>query len=78
VTKLDEMTNDEIWDEIEECFYTISMDVGHRSYGGHSTIGARYIQHLVRKNLIWIDRALLEIEVRDSNASRCHLAGHRQ
>jgi len=64
MTNLDGMTNNEIWDEIEDCFYTISMDVGHRSYAQHSKTGARHLQHLVRRNLTWIDRALLEIDVR--------------
>ena len=72
MTKLDGMTNGEIWEQVEDCFYTISMDVGHRSYTKHSMNGARYIQHLVRKNLAWIDRALLEIDVRAAKAARVH------
>jgi len=70
MTNLDEMTNAEIWEEVEDCFHTISMDVEHRSYGERSMTGVRYIQHLVRKNLIWIDRALLEIDVRAKKAAK--------
>ena len=70
MTDLDKMTNDEIWEQVEDCFYTISMDVEHRSYGQHSMNGARYIQHLVRKHLTWIDRALLEIDVRAAKAAK--------
>lgn len=66
--KLGEMTDNEIWAEIEDCFYSIQKDVEHRCYS--SMTGARYIQHLVRKNLIWIDRALLEIEVRAAKAGK--------
>ena len=64
MTKLDEMTNDEIWEQIEECFYDMHKDVANRCYPEHSTSGARHIQFLVRRHLVWIDRALLEIEIR--------------
>ena len=68
MTKLDEMTNDEIWEEIEECFYGIYKDVANRCYPKHSVTGIRYLQILVGRHLAWIDRALLEIEVRSKPA----------
>ena len=64
MTKLDEMTNDEIWEQVEECFYGIYKDVTNRCYAKHSMTGIRYLQVLVRRHLAYIDRALLEIEVR--------------
>jgi len=67
MTELDEMTNDEIWEQVEDCFDNMRMDVENRCYREHSMTGARHIQHLVRQHLIWIDRALLEIEIRAEN-----------
>jgi len=68
MTKLGEMTNDEIREEIEECFYSIYKDVTNRCYSKHSMTGVRHLQVLVRRNLAYIDRALLEIEVQSTQA----------
>lgn len=65
MTDLDKMTDNEIWEQIEDCFYGMYKDVEYRCYSEHSMTGARHIQHLVRKHLAWIDRALLEIEARN-------------
>lgn len=64
MTALDKMTNDEIWEEVEECFYGMYKDAVNRCYTKHSMTGIRHLQLLVRRNLIRIDRALLEIEAR--------------
>lgn len=64
MTELDEMTDDEIWEQVEDCFYSIHKDMENRCYPEHSVTGARHIQILARQHLAWIDRALLEIDVR--------------
>lgn len=74
MTELGDMTNVEIWEQIEDCFHAIHKDVANRCYSKHSMTGARHIQYLVRKNLIWIDRALLEIEIRTKSAKRAQNA----
>lgn len=70
MTRLDEMTNDEIWGQIGGCFYGIHKDVENRCYPEHSRTGARHLQCLVREHLAWIDRALLEIEMRRASKAR--------
>ena len=54
------MTDEERWAEIEEHLHTIGLDVQHRCYDEHSVTGVRYVQMLVRRNLVQIDKLLLE------------------
>ena len=65
MTELDKMTIGELWAEVEECFYGMYKDVANRCYSKHSLTGVRHLQVLVRRHLAQIDRALLEIEVRN-------------
>jgi len=64
MTKIDDQTIDEIWEDIEDEFYGMYKDVKHRCYSKHSVTGARYIQVLVRRHLARIDYALLVMETR--------------
>jgi len=64
MTDMDKMTIEELEREIEMWFDGIEDILSHRCYQPHSMIGIRHIQLQVRKHLAWIDRALLEIEVR--------------
>ena len=70
MTKLDEMTNDELWLDVETWFDGIAVMLSHRCYQKHSMTGIRAIQLDVRKHLAWIDRTLLEIEARRHKATR--------
>ena len=64
MTSMDEMTIDELEQEIEMWLDGIEDTLSHRCYPEHSMTGVRAIQLDVRKHLAWIDRALLEIEAR--------------
>lgn len=56
------MTEDERWDEIEELFDSIVLDVQHRCYAEHSPIGAGHVALLVKRHLVRIDELLLEAQ----------------
>ena len=64
MTDMDRMTIDELWQEAEMWLDGIEDTLAHRCYSEHSMTGIRYIQLEARKHLAWIDRLLLEIEVR--------------
>jgi len=54
------MTEEERWQEIEECFDSIRLDVKNRCYTDRSIVGVRYIMSSVRYNLWRVDKLLLE------------------
>ena len=64
MTNMDEMTIKELWLDAETWFDGIAVMLSHRCYQERSLTGIRAIQLDVRKHLTWIDRLLLEIEVR--------------
>lgn len=68
MTNMDKMTIEELEQEIEMWFDGIEDTLSNRCYPEHSRTGVRAIQLDVRKHLAWIDRALLEIEVRSIQA----------
>ena len=63
------LTVDELWAEAEMWLNGIEDTLAHRCYQERSMTGVRAIQLDVRKHLTWVDRVLLEIEVR-GNASK--------
>ena len=67
---LNVVTIDELWQEAETWLDGIADTVSHRCYREYSMIGARAILIEVRKHLTWIDRVLLEIEIRRAGKTR--------
>ena len=55
---------DELWEEAEMWLDGIEKTVVHRCYSERSLAGVRSIQCDIRKHLVWLDEALLEIEMR--------------
>lgn len=57
-------TEEEIWEEVEDCFYSLYKDVKHRCYPKQDIVGARYIEVLARRHLSRIDYLLLHLDQR--------------